>query len=185
MLSLVSDETSKSGGLDGFFPARRCQRRALHQIAQRIDDGLCADPYLSDRLRVENAALAPSCRQRSGQIKEELLRRFLSRNAGFCGTANAANSDLVDAGLVDGKNSYGTTAAAHYVAVYWTQAATDLKAAMKTKALQDGAVRFPSLAVYHDASDVCGKEVPYVCKSNSNSIIKQVTVLQLHFQIKS
>lgn len=147
--------------MDGFFPASRCQRRALHQVAQRIDDGLCADVHLSDRLRVENAALAPMCRQRSAMVKEELLRRFLARNAGFCGTANSANSDLLDFGLVDGKNTYGTTAAAHYVAVYWTQASADLKAAIRTKALHDGAFRFPSLAVYHNASDVCGKEVPW------------------------
>ena len=41
----------------------------------------------------------------------ELLRRFLGRNAGFLGTQTAANSDLMEEGLVKG-NSEGTVCAA-------------------------------------------------------------------------
>lgn len=75
----------------------------------------------------------------------ELLRRFLGRNAGFLGTQTAANSDLMEEGLVKG-NSEGTVCAAHYAAVYWLEAASALCEAI-------GQSPIPSLSVYHDAAE--------------------------------
>lgn len=147
--------------LDSWFPVARVQRRVIHQIAQEIDEGLVQDTFLSDRIRLENAAGEQNHKLKAMETKQELLRRFLARNSGFCGTQNSANQDMVEAGLIrnSGKSNQGTVAAGHFVSVYWAHASEHTKSFMKTCALSSGEFAFPSLAIYHDASDVCGKEV--------------------------
>ena len=149
------------------FNIPRCQRRLIHQCAQKIDDSLNNDVYLSHKIRLENAAVESNPRLRASQVKQELLRRFLARNAGFCGTQNSANQDLIDAGLIEstGKSNKGTIAAAHFVAVYWSQAACRIKTLMKDIAHQGDTLEYPSFAIFHDASDLCGKEVPRLKKT--------------------
>ena len=145
--------------LDGWFPITRVQRRLIHLIAQRIDEGILHDVHITNRLRVENAALESNGRVQKSQVKQELLRRFLARNSGFCGTNHAQNQDMIDFGLVGQGQNMATVAAAHYSAVYWALASEEIKMMMKTNASRTGSFEFPSLAIYHDASDVCGKEV--------------------------
>lgn len=147
--------------LENWFPVARVQRRVIHQIAQESDEGLVQDTFLSDRIRLENAAGEQNLKLKSMEVKQELLRRFLARNSGFCGTQNSSNQDLVEAGLISnsGKSNKGTLAAAHFVSVYWAHACEHTKSFMKSGALSGGEFAFPSIAIYHDASDVCGKEV--------------------------
>lgn len=116
---------------DEWLPVARCQRRIIHQVSQLIDEGLLRDSALSDRIRLENAAGETNVKLRSLQVKQELLRRFLARNSGFVATQTGGNADLIDT-----------------------------KQMMKVRAKNRlGVFAFPSIAVYHDASDVCSKEV--------------------------
>ncbi len=147
---------------DDWLPVARCQRRIIHQVSQLIDEGLLKDSALRDRIRVENAAGETNVKLRSMQVKQELLRRFLARNSGFVATQTGGNADLIEAGLVpdSGKSNKGAVAAGHFAAVYWARASEVTKHMMKVKAKNRlGVFAFPSIAVYHDASDVCSKEV--------------------------
>ena len=150
---------------DDWLPVARVQRRLIHQVSQRIDEGLVQNQALSQRIRLENAASEENIKVRSMQVKAELLHRFLARNSGFVGTQNGANQDMVDAGLVEdtGKSNKGPVAAAHFAAVYWARASEQTKAMMRSMAQKYlSSFAFPSLAVYHDASDVCSKEVTWI-----------------------
>lgn len=147
---------------DEWLPVARCQRRIIHQVSQLIDEGLLRDSALSDRIRLENAAGETNVKLRSLQVKQELLRRFLARNSGFVATQTGGNADLIEHGLVPdtGKSNKGSVAAGHFAAVYWARASEVTKQMMKVRAKNRlGVFAFPSIAVYHDASDVCSKEV--------------------------
>lgn len=147
---------------DEWLPVARCQRRLIHQVSQRIDEGLLKDSSLSDRIRVENAAGETNVKLRSLQVKQELLRRFLARNSGFVATQTGQNTDLIESGLVPdtGKSNKGTVAAGHFAAVYWARSSEVTKQKMKVQAQNRlGTFAFPALAVFHDCSDICSKEV--------------------------
>ena len=148
---------------DEWLPVARVQRRLIHQVSQRIDEGLFQHQALHERIRLENAASEENIKVRSMQVKSELLHRFLARNSGFVGCQNGANQDMVDAGLVEqtGKSNKGSVAAAHFAAVYWVRASEQTKAMMRSMASKYLSFAFPSLAVYSDASDVCSKEVTW------------------------
>ena len=128
-------------------PIERIQRRLIHIVTQRIDQELTKS--LRKKMWAENAQ-SLSRKEKGKTIQLELLRRFLGRNSGFLGTQTAANSDLMEEGLVKG-NSEGTVSAAHYAAVYWMEAADALCESV-------GESPIPSLTVYHDAAEVCGHE---------------------------
>ena len=134
-------------GSIGTTSVERIQRRLIHIFTQRIDQELTQ--RLRSKMWAENAQ-SLSRKEKGKTIQMELLRRFLGRNSGFLGTQTAANSDLMEEGLVKG-NSEGTVCAAHYSAVYWMEAASALCEAI-------GQSPIPSLSVYHDAAEVCGHE---------------------------
>ncbi|CAJ1454454.1 unnamed protein product [Effrenium voratum] len=155
----VSAEESVIPGL----PIARVQKRLLHLISQRVELSMSnghvrmytTPPSVSESsfgaVAVEEHPWSSATRpQAASLLRQELVRRFLTRGTGFvAGLSNANNEDLAEMNKIPGaaNSNAGTDAAAQFVTAYFAKAAGELVRILSKQ-------HFKHLCVYSDSAKV-------------------------------
>lgn len=165
----VSAEESVIPGL----PIARVQKRLLHLISQRVELSMSnghvrmytTPPSVSESsfgaVAVEEHPWSSATRpQAASLLRQELVRRFLTRGTGFvAGLSNANNEDLAEMNKIPGaaNSNAGTDAAAQFVTAYFAKAAGELVRILSKQ-------HFKHLCVYSDSAKVFSLDAPCLLK---------------------
>ena len=147
-------------------PVTRVQKRVLHLLAQKLELGFADKSiHLRDAPPRQNeeapSALTPwntgSSSRSANLAREQVLKRFLSRGAGFVtGLRNKENAEICSVDLdmpgLRGKN-LGAVAADQFVTSYFCSASQCLLRKLSQQ-------QFRHMSYYEDASKVATHEVP-------------------------
>ena len=138
----------------------RIQKRLIHLCAQRIEicfnDGqvrLTTQPPVAQANDTfadsDNWVSSKTRNQAAQELRNELIRRFLTKNTGFVsGLKHSENKDLVGMGKETVDDAAGANAATQFATAYFARASTALLGKLVKQ-------EYRHLAMYFDAATVC------------------------------
>ena len=140
-------------------PVARVQKRIVHLVSQQVETGFC-EGKICLRERAPKPQDEPDCQtpwtsatraRNATMCREELIKRFPARNAGFVfGSKHTNNDDLVDIPGAKG-NSVGTVAAHQFITAYFGTASVDFLNKISAQ-------RFRHFAIFEDGAKVSTHE---------------------------
>ena len=137
----------------------RIQKRLIHLMAQEIETGFCngqlrlrkRPPRADEEEEGQTPWSANTAAGNAAAVREELLRRFLSRSSGFVtGTKHSANDEFVELPGAQGR-SVGTVAAHQMITAYWATAVSKLSSKLAKQT-------FKHFSLFEDAAKVSTHE---------------------------